>query len=162
MIDIKPDYDQLECNETDSTKNDIDFCTPTSSRNPLPSVLVHSKYICDYCGQHFDKKNTIASHMTKHKNEMLVDSRPKQYACTVDGCNKTFRTKKVLHNHRLKVHKIRSEPRVKVIVEKKVRLQCPQCPQRFEVEHKLGAHIRSKHEGLKVTAFRSFLADNLC
>ncbi len=90
--------------------------------------------------------------MTKHKNEMLGDCREKPFPCSVTGCCKGFETRKLLNNHKLKVHKIKSEHPVMVDAddEKKMKLCCPQCPKWFSVQIKLDGHIRGKHEGLKV------------
>lgn len=118
---------------------------PIDHLNPFD----YTKYICDYCGNGYDRKNELGSHMAKHKREMSVESRPKHIPCPIAGCSKVFAAKKNLNMHRVKVHKVKLERRVK-IVEKKVKYCCTQCPKWFGVQHKLDAHVRSMHEGLKV------------
>ncbi len=92
--------------------------------------------------------------MTKHKNEMSLEPRPRHIKCTAEGCGKVFASKKNLNEHRLRVHKVKLERRVREtkVVDKKLKYCCTQCPKWFLVEHKLGAHVRSKHEGLKVNS----------
>lgn len=62
-----------------------------------------------------------------------------------------FHKRKSLTAHKLNVHKIKT-PRVKVTntSEKKIKLCCELCPKWFTIQHKLDAHIRREHEGLKV------------
>lgn len=113
-----------------------------------------TKYICDYCGQEFSKKSHIGSHMTKHKNETMKEKlEPETFPCTVVGCYKVFGKRKMFNRHRLNVHKLKPEPRIKVaavVVEKRLKLNCQQCPKWFTIQYKLDAHIRRIHENLKV------------
>lgn len=131
-----------EALDPESTVNFIDIANPFDS----------TKFICDYCGQQFDRKNQIGSHMVKHRNEMLDNGRPKQFPCTVVGCADVFENRKLFNNHQVEVHRTEAEARVNVptVTEKKLKLCCQQCPKWFTIQHKLDAHIRRQHEGLKV------------
>lgn len=152
--EIKLEIYESECNDASFTQYDSEsnVQSPAASSD-IPNPIDHSdpfdntKYICDYCGQAFDRKSHIGSHMTKHKKEMLVKSRPKTFICSVEGCSKVLETRKLFNSHRLKVHKIKPEP---AEGEKRVKLYCPKCPKWCTIQHKLDSHIRAMHEGLKV------------
>lgn len=90
--------------------------------------------------------------MLMHKKK-IAKNQTIHFRCTVEGCIKVFEKRKLLNNHRLKVHKLKPEPRIKVatVVEKKLKLRCEKCPRFWTTnQHKLDGHIRGKHEGLKV------------
>lgn len=120
----------------------------TENTDPLPlptsDIFDLSKFTCDYCGQHFNRKSSIGSHMSIHKPEITVENESERM-----GCGKTDKTRKSFKKLRLRTN----EKKLKVHIEanKKVKYCCTQCPKRFEVEHKLGAHIRSAHQGLKAS-----------
>lgn len=106
-----------------------------------------AKYFCDYCGKGFREKSYLGSHMTAHSR--TTERKPKNYPCTVDGCSEVFKTKKPFNVHRLNVHSI--EPKSEAATEKRMKFPCTKCRQWFTEQYKLDGHIRSKHEGLKVT-----------
>lgn len=122
----------------------------TSVDITIANTFDDTKYVCDYCGQHFDRKSHLGSHMTKHRKENWA---PTRFPCTVKGCSKVFETRRAFSKHRLGVHKIRAEPRTSVaaVPSKQEKFCCTQCPKWFLIQVKLDAHIRSKHEGLKVS-----------
>lgn len=132
-----------------AAQHDIIPSLDSDDSNPLDGA----RYICDYCGKGFLQKSHIGSHMIKHKKEMEKSEKrivTKTFTCTVEQCSKVFETRKLLNDHRLKVHKIKAERIVATEIEKKQKLRCPKCPKWFHVQHILDGHIRSKHEGLKV------------
>lgn len=83
--------------------------------------------------------------MVKHKNDLAVGWRSENFSCTLEGCAKIFATKKGFSLHRLKVHKLKPES-----IENAARLSCEKCPKMFTAQFKLDAHVRLKHEKLKV------------
>lgn len=122
----------------DPDQNDTDH-TPSDTDHSTADVGV--KFICDYCGQNFDKKSHIGSHMMKHRNEA------ENFRCSEKKCGKVFRTRLLLKGHKLAAHKLKTETRA--TVEEKDKFHCTQCPKWFTMQIKLDAHLR-KHEGLKV------------
>lgn len=149
--DIEVDFYEAEYIDEDFSQYDpesvveitpVTYVTPTNDSKS--NTFDGTKYICDYCDQQFDKKSHIGSHMIIHKRESS-----QQLACTVDGCAKVFANKKSLNKHRLRIHKIKAEPRVKTSA-KQLKLCCHLCPKWFTVQYQLDAHIR-KHDGLKVS-----------
>lgn len=155
--DFESEFYETEYIDEDFPQFDPDSIEhiPAESTNNINSDAGDcTKFICDYCGKEFDKKSHIASHMVKHKNEVLQKPQfPETFPCTVEGCRKEFEKRKQFNNHRLLVHNIKPEPRPKVttVVEKKLKLYCQQCPKWFTIQQKLDAHIREKHKGLKVS-----------
>lgn len=149
---IKYEIYESDCNDKSLTLSDSEtnvqrpanVTSPIDHSNPFDKT----KYICDYCDKSFDKKNSLGSHMTMHKKKC----RRKTYACTVDGCRKVFQAKKLLNSHSFNVHKIKPKPASKANDEKKVKICCPDCPKWSTIQHKIDAHIRQVHKGLKVIA----------
>lgn len=157
--EIKYEIYESECNEESSTHSDSESNVTSHdvSSNITNSVdhlhpFDNTKYICDYCGKSFDKKSSIGSHMTMHKNE---GRKPKTFACTVDGCRKVFDRRRVFNRHNLKAHNIKPKSTIKAKKDKKVKLLCPKCPKWSTIQHKIDAHIRQAHEGLKVFRLKS-------
>ncbi|KAJ6648569.1 Zinc finger protein [Pseudolycoriella hygida] len=135
--------------QCDSIASANNFPTSTDDGTSEINLFDKTKYVCDCCGQQFNQKNHIAAHMTKHRKQMKPQT--SNFPCTVKGCVEKFDKKISLNSHQRKVHKIKPEPCVKVatVAEKRLKLNCDQCPKQFQVQHKLDAHIREEHEGLK-------------
>lgn len=143
-----PDFES-KVSETEYIGEDLSKNKPHDSFVELKSIIYTSDtveiktYICDYCGQQFNKKSYLGSHMIKHKNELVPKERKTHFPCNVQRCKKVYKVKKSLVDHQLKVHGIDIGPSER-------KLCCPQCPKSFPIQYKLDAHIRKKHEGLKV------------
>lgn len=153
--EVEPDFYETEYIDEELSQYDPDSVVSDSEKffddNNDSNSSVGVKFICDYCDLRFGKKNHIASHMLKHKNEVVPKVRPTHFPCNVEGCTKIFQKRKSLTSHKLNVHKIKT-PRVKATSdsEKKIKLFCQRCTKWFTMQHKLDAHIRREHEGQKV------------
>lgn len=122
FVDYTTEYDSNGCEAVTQSAQ-----SPPAKTN-IPISIPHvneilSKFICDYCQQQFDKKSQIGAHMVKHKNEHKV--------------------------HTKKVHKMNLKPLVKDD-DSDDRVQCMKCEKWFADQFRLDAHVRSKHEGLRV------------
>lgn len=130
---------------TEDIFEDSTYCDPeTVANTPIPptnasnsNLFSNTKFICDICGQQFNQKSHMGSHMMKHSRQAL----PKSSSCGIGGCTKSFSNKKLLNDHRLKMHKKDTKEEIK--------LKCHLCPKSFTIQYKLDAHIRY-HQGLKV------------
>ncbi|KAJ6648572.1 Zinc finger protein, partial [Pseudolycoriella hygida] len=149
------DFDEIELSDRNSLHSDSDFNGVShGDRDSIFNDTVEAtdanldlfddtKYICDMCGQQFEQKSHIGSHMLKHKKEM-GNCNATKFLCTVKGCAKSFDKRKFLNCHQKNVHKMQPDPPKKMI-----KLLCQQCPKQFVMQYKLDAHIREVHEGLK-------------
>lgn len=152
---IKCEFLEIHCNvenlapsDTESIANSPAGSTDSSYTAPPNTTTTDddARYFCDYCGKGYNHKSHLASHMTAHINK--IERKQKTFTCSTDGCSQVLKTKKLLEQHRLNIHKIKPERRGSTA--KRAKLCCPKCPKWFAVQYKLDGHIRSKHEGLKV------------
>lgn len=151
FTDFQAKSSETEITDENFLKNDPDDAfTDTKNLIYTSDIVDITKFICDYCGQQFDKKKHLRSHMTKHKKELV----PTNFPCTVEGCEKSYKMKKSLISHKLNVHKIEPEA---CGSNKKLKLCCDKCPKWFTNQHNLDAHVRGEHEGLEVRWMMHFV-----
>lgn len=78
----EPDFYETEYIDQDLSQYDstvVSDLDKSGVDNNDSNSSVSEKFICDYCNLQFDKKNHIASHMLKHKNEAVPKVRPTDF-----------------------------------------------------------------------------------
>ncbi len=90
---------------------------------------IEKKYICNQCGNGFEKKNGLA----QHKNIVHLDKRP--YSCK--QCEKNFKTKGHLKEH---INFVHSDIRA---------YSCNKCNKTYKRKSQLESHVTSKHSTIK-------------
>lgn len=81
---------------------------------------------CTVCSFAFIQKSDLIRHMAVHSNVFA-------HTCDVDGCGKTFRTKRNLHSHQSNTHYRRGFYR------------CPVCRKRFKFISTMKIHYLKEH-----------------
>ena len=94
----------------------------------------HCEHIfqCDLCDYKIHSKFILTKHMTIHKNM--------RFKCGFNGCEKVFKSKHYLQNHRYQVHKSDNK--------KKFTCYWPECGVSFSLKDKLNSHI-NQHKNEK-------------
>lgn len=91
--------------------------------------LKQRKFNCDMCGENFGLKQTLLNHIrNKHSNNV------RSFLCDFSGCNKTYKTKSALHNHR--------------IYHNEEKWHCNYCSKKFHFNFLLQQH-ETTHLGVK-------------
>jgi uncharacterized Zn-finger protein len=90
---------------------------------------IEKKYICNLCGNSFEKKNGL----TQHENTVHLNERP--YSC--NQCDVSFKTKGHLKQH---VDFVHSEIRL---------YACSKCDKAYKIKSQLETHLASKHSHIK-------------
>lgn len=91
--------------------------------------LKQRKFRCDMCGDNFGLKQTLLNHIrNKHSNNV------RSFSCDFDGCDKSYKTKSALHNHR--------------IYHTEEKWHCNYCQKKFHFNFLLQQH-ETTHLGVK-------------
>lgn len=107
--------------------------TSTIYRPSNVQKRINIPLICDFCGEHFDSKSSLITHLNNHV-------RIHKYKC--NPCEKSFDNAQYLKQHYVKEH----EQVLSAYKEKK--FACDICEKRYLTKHLLGLHKKS-HENLK-------------
>ncbi|KAL7011819.1 hypothetical protein ACKWTF_014473 [Chironomus riparius] len=60
------------------------------------------KYKCTICSECFTTRKSLTNHVQRQHHDVGNDAKP--FACTIDGCNSTFKYENYLQNHMRDVH----------------------------------------------------------